>query len=553
MNRLSIVYLLTGLLLLIAPRHVFSQTHFKFTANTSDSYSILVNATRLDGVSLEAGDEVGVFTPQGLCVGATQLSGAEVFALAAWIDDPQTSGVDGYTVGDTMHFKIWDASRNMEVEAYADSFLAGDGTFGSGPLARIDTLAATINKPPTLNLPGSFVINEDDTTQVLALDNHVNDIDNADAELSWTVAGTANIQARYDSAKREVRWVPAPNWNGSDIIKLTVKDPLNATSVGNLPVTVMPVNDPPSLQLPAAISFNEDETPTLMLDSYVTDIDNASAEMTWTVTSSDPANLAVRYDAAKRTAQLTPASNWNGSLVLSMKVEDPGRAAASGTLPVTITPVNDAPSIPQLLTPVWLQTGAVLKWTKSVDPDAGDVIRYQIQIAADSAFPAGTINQTAANEELAINAIGSQLAIGKIYYWRVQALDQQNASAGFSAKWSFRYEGNNVVTEVEERQPVGLPLAFALHQSYPNPVRQMPNTQTAIRFDLPRAEHVTLQIFNLLGQRVRELMNAGISPGIHHIIWDGRDDSGNLVKPGFYFYRLEIGKINLAKRLVVIQ
>jgi len=453
MNRLIFGCTLAGLSLLLAPRHGFAQEHFKFKSNTSDFYSILINATRLDGLSLDPGDEVGVFTSDSLCVGATKLSGIGVFSIAAWVDDPQTSEVDGYTVGDTVHFRFWDASRAIEAEAHADSFLAGDGTFGFGPLARIDTLTATFNKAPTLNLPGTFVIDEDDTTQVLTLDNYVTDIDNADAELSWTVTGTANIQVRYDSSKREARLVPAPN--------------------------------------------------------------------------------------------------WNGSLVLGVKVEDPSQAAASGTLPVTVTPVNDTPSIPQLMVPVWLQTGAVLKWSKSVDPDVGDVIRYQIQIAADSSFATGTIAQTAATEELAISTIGNQLTVGKVYYWRVQSLDQQNASAGFSRQWSFKYEGNNVVTEVEGRQSTGLPLAFALHQSYPNPVRQTPDAQAVIRLDLPRAERVTLQIFNLLGQRVRELMNTEISPGFHRLVWDGRDDHGKQVPIGVYFYRLQAGKMSGVRKLVV--
>jgi hypothetical protein len=212
---------------------------------------------------------------------------------------------------------------------------------------------------------------------------------------------------------------------------------------------------------------------------------------------------------------------------------------------------NRPPSIPLLIAPLWGQTAASLKWSKSIDPDAGDVVNYQVQIAPDSSFSTGTIAPTAATEELAISTIGSQLMVGKIYYWRVQARDQKNASAGFSRKWAFKYEGNNVVTEVGERQPVGLPLAFALHQSYPNPVRQTTNAQAMIRFDLPQAERVTLQIFNLLGQRVRELIDAEKSPGFHRVVWNGRDDHGKPVPIGVYFYRVQAGKMNGVKKLVV--
>jgi hypothetical protein len=83
-----------------------------------------------------------------------------------------------------------------------------------------------------------------------------------------------------------------------------------------------------------------------------------------------------------------------------------------------------------------------------------------------------------------------------------------------------------------------IPTEFALKQNYPNPF----NPITTIRFDLPRAGFVTLEIFNTLGQKVRTLMlNDLFDAGYHQSIWDGQNNSGQRVSSGLYLIRLSAG------------
>ena len=105
--------------------------HFTFTANTGDSYSIVVDSVMLHGSSLHNGDEIGVFTPNDLCVGASVWTGTPPLALTAWVDNSQTGGVDGYAAGDSMSFKIWASGTDSEYEATAD-YTKGNGNFGDG-------------------------------------------------------------------------------------------------------------------------------------------------------------------------------------------------------------------------------------------------------------------------------------------------------------------------------------------------------------------------------------------------------------------------------------
>jgi flagellar hook assembly protein FlgD/sugar lactone lactonase YvrE len=100
-----------------------------------------------------------------------------------------------------------------------------------------------------------------------------------------------------------------------------------------------------------------------------------------------------------------------------------------------------------------------------------------------------------------------------------------------------------------------LPQEFTLQQNYPNPF----NPNTTIEFGIPnsplegtpafnsplegglRGVLVTLRIFNVRGQIVRELVNAALPPGRHSVVWNGQDDFGRPAASGIYFYQLRAG------------
>ncbi|MBN2356058.1 Ig-like domain-containing protein, partial [candidate division KSB1 bacterium] len=97
-----------------------------------------------------------------------------------------------------------------------------------------------------------------------------------------------------------------------------------------------------------------------------------------------------------------------------------------------------------------------------------------------------------------------------------------------------------------------VPQAFALRQNYPNPF-QLQVEQTMVAFELPRQERVELVIYNLLGERVRTLINSPMNAGIHTILWDGRDDGRNYVASGVYFYRFKAGRITFTRKMLLLQ
>jgi len=80
---------------------------------------------------------------------------------------------------------------------------------------------------------------------------------------------------------------------------------------------------------------------------------------------------------------------------------------------------------------------------------------------------------------------------------------------------------------------------FELQQNYPNPF----NPSTVIRYQLSKSSHVHLVIYNLLGQKVRTLVDRTKSIGNHSVSWDGKDETGKMLASGIYVYQIgtEVG------------
>ncbi len=96
-----------------------------------------------------------------------------------------------------------------------------------------------------------------------------------------------------------------------------------------------------------------------------------------------------------------------------------------------------------------------------------------------------------------------------------------------------------------------VPSALALSQNYPNPFSVGTSAITRISFTNPSAGHVSLEVYNLLGQKVRTLVNDFKSTGQSTVAWDGRDYNGNLLPAGIYMYKLSAGGKQHSRRLML--
>jgi hypothetical protein len=131
-------------------------------------------------------------------------------------------------------------------------------------------------------------------------------------------------------------------------------------------------------------------------------------------------------------------------------------------------------------------------------------------------------------------------------------------------KWSKQksfLDGNSVCAKVKSlgiyqliydprgKHIAGKPETFELFQNQPNPF----NPETQIRYDLPVSGHVRLAIYNILGQKVRILVDEIQDAGHKSVIWDGRDDGGRDVASGIYFYKIEMENFEKTKKMVLLK
>jgi len=99
-----------------------------------------------------------------------------------------------------------------------------------------------------------------------------------------------------------------------------------------------------------------------------------------------------------------------------------------------------------------------------------------------------------------------------------------------------------------------LPKRFGLSQNYPNPFNPQTTIQYEIGGDDAQAQvHATLKIYNILGQKVRTLVDEDKSPGAYRIVWDGRDENGERVASGVYLYRFTADEYSETKKMVMMK
>lgn len=129
---------------------------------------------------------------------------------------------------------------------------------------------------------------------------------------------------------------------------------------------------------------------------------------------------------------------------------------------------------------------------------------------------------------------------------------QENCAHIF--KWSTRYKDLKLFVWDPEPNSIAqddilTADEFSISPNFPNPF----NPSTTLTFDLPRPGHVNLTVYNVQGQKVKELMNAFCRAGSHQVVWDGKDESGKSMVSGVYFCMLKAGDHVMTRRMVLMR
>ncbi len=129
----------------------------------------------------------------------------------------------------------------------------------------------------------------------------------------------------------------------------------------------------------------------------------------------------------------------------------------------------------------------------------------------------------------------------------------EKAYSGFWFAWAAYFKPIEIyspTTDVDDNNPIlSLPQSYGLEQNFPNPF----NPVTTIRYYFPKAEEVTINIYNLNGQLIRILINENKNAGFHEVVWDGRDSEGLILSSGVYLYAIHAGVFTEVKKLTLLR
>jgi hypothetical protein len=193
---------------------------------------------------------------------------------------------------------------------------------------------------------------------------------------------------------------------------------------------------------------------------------------------------------------------------------------------------NIAPGVPQGLMAVLVDDGIQLTWEMGADEDFQ---YYILEKSSDESFTEPQVFET-----IDIAYLDLDYVLNESNYYRLAAVDH----AGNMSDYSDVVDIAVLAIDLDL-----IPEVFALHQNYPNPF----NPTTQIKYDLPEDAMVSITIYDLMGRRVKSLVNTTQSAGYRSIQWNATNNLGEPVSAGMYIYMIQAGEFTNTKKMVLLK
>ena len=341
-----------------------------------------------------------------------------------------------------------------------------------------------------------------------------------------------------------------PDWHGSRSFIVSARDASDTSAVvfDRFKVTVLAVNDPPTLARLPDLRLVEDDTVHIDWRPYVHDVDDAYNDLTFRFMRVGGGSLPLTFEREGPVTIVRPRTNWSGKLVCRVTVLDRAGAAASRNFSVTVIPENDPPG-PFLgigpdshewekrLRYAGKDTLITFAWAPSPNLDPGDDLIYTWQLLDLTGqqvlkeLPAGTATDVTAH----LDTTG-------IFLWTVVVRDSEGAMTTSDTLTLMLESMSSVAPESEEELP------FSFGPNYPNPFSDF----TRIVYTIPRYSDVLITVYDAMGRKVKLLHAEPQYRGRYVAQWDGRDDNGQRVASGPYVVEIRTGSNTAYLKLVVV-
>jgi len=489
-------------------------------------------------------------------------------------DDPDGVGIDSIVVADIdlpgdatfdgTTFLWTPTAGDVAVDPYEITFTAYDGCESSTDsivtITVIDDTDPVITFVEDVNVEPNVAANSDTTItacQELTFDVTAND-DADNGEIVSIVETNLPTGATFENGT--FSWTPTADDVAVDPyeITFTATDGCGSTTESDVTITVE-ANLAPEISIVAA-------------DTAHSVIEGAT--VTFTFSASDPTDDVITFDKLDASPNVLPFAPENNTVTFTWETI----SGDAGVDSLWLTATDDCGSADTQLVvvtieansqPVFNEEGIQAQIPES--PQQGDSIIIDIVITDVNIPSSGKLttesNSLSGNTGILIWVDTASIPDDETKW---SLTDNGDGTAKFIwATDSSTQVGNHtlifyasdgvdqvsfeavvgIITSVEVLDGNTLPEDFYLSQNYPNPF----NPETEIQFGVPERAHVSLAVYNVLGQKIKSLVDEVLSANRYTTYWDGTDNNGLRVTSGIYFYKLETDQYHETKKMIMIK
>jgi len=495
---------------------------------TSDAFNV--------NVSVSSENDIPVITAQATLT-TPEETALEITLADLTVTDPDNTYPDDFTltVRDGENYTRTDNTINPVTDFNGDLTVAVSVNDGLADSEDFDlTVSVTaINDVPVI--ADQAVLS---TPEETALDITLNDLTVTDPDNTYPDDFSLSAQDGENYTRTDNSITPNENFVGDLSVPVTVNDGSDDSEVFDLVVSVSGVNDPPVISDLPEMAFKEDSSLTFEVSEllgYVSDPDTPVDELSVLPTVGENVTIALQGDTL---LVLSAPEDWNGFDSLAVIVSD-GELSDTASIYVEVTPLNDAPfftdAVPDTVEMYMMEeeTMNLADFADDVDLDMpGDSLRWQVRVSDDTL----KFDFDPETKDLTLTAPDYM----EVFTVTITVTDD----SGAVAEESFAIDVTVDPTAIEDNLEYGIPTSYVLKQNYPNPF----NPTTHIKFGMPQAGDVVLEVYNLLGQKIVTLFEGYKAAGYHIVDFDASN-----LPTGMYFYRIQSDKFQSVKKMMLVK
>ena len=415
------------------------------------------------------------------------------------------------------------------------------------------TVTISENQKPVVSGIPDQILPYGSTFATINLDTYVTDPDNTPSQMTWTYAGNTQLLVSISPAHVATITKPSPSWSGSESIIFTATDP-----------GLFSDSDTAVFSIAAPTPLMKITPDSLIFTGYVGGANPAGQGAMVT----NIGNGTLDWTAAETTAwfNLSSASGTAPSgFTVTVDITGLGLGDYYGDVTVSSAQATNSPRILKVI--LHVKSPVDIKLT----PDSlsfyarqGSANPASQNVSITNALPSGVEfdwDATKTAPWLSLSAISGRTpstvgfsvdisGLGIDTYNTIVVIKQTAMIAGVVD------DADTVYVKLIVDTPTGIeddhgstPKSYSLEQNFPNPF----NPETVIGYNLASPGYVTLTVYNVIGQKIVDVVNGFESAGAKQATWNGKDANGREVQSGIYFYRLTTDNFTMTRKMMLLK